>query len=104
MLKGFFSFFCFIFSFMFCMSASAANPAAGQKKSFICTSCHGENGISVISEYPNIAGQKYDYLVSALSAYKSGNRQNDMMNNVVLNLTDQDIADLASYYSRLACR
>jgi cytochrome c553 len=77
----------------------AADPAAGKEKSKTCAACHGENGISQAPDFPKLAGQYNDYLVRALSDYKSGARKNAIMTGLVTNLTQQDIADLAAYYS-----
>lgn len=80
-------------------AAYAADPAAGREKSKVCAACHGENGISQAPDFPKLAGQYNDYLVRALSDYKSGARKNAIMAGQVTNLTKQDIADLAAYYS-----
>jgi cytochrome c553 len=80
-------------------AAHAADPAAGKEKSKVCAACHGENGISQAPDFPKLAGQYHDYLVRALSDYKSGARKNAIMAGQVTNLPQQDIADLAAYYS-----
>ena len=80
-------------------AAHAADPAAGKAKSKTCAACHGENGISQAPEFPKLAGQYSDYLVRALSDYKSGARKNPIMSAQVASLTKQDIADLAAYYA-----
>jgi cytochrome c553 len=80
---------------------SAANGA--QKiKTFGCITCHGRDGVSKLPEAPNLAGQVQIYLTSALQAYRTGSRKNEMMNTVAEKLTDTDIADLAAYYSSIA--
>ena len=79
--------------------AYAADPAAGKEKSKVCAACHGENGISKAPDFPNLAGQYNDYLVRALSDYKSGARKNPVMAAQVANLKKDDIADLAAYFS-----
>ena len=50
-------------------------------------------------DFPRIAGQQPDYLEKVLKDYKSGARKNAIMAPQAANLTDQDIADLAAYYS-----
>ena len=52
-------------------------------------------------EAPNLAGQSDIYLVKALKDYRSGARKNDMMSLVAPALKDQDIDDLAAYYSAI---
>lgn len=85
--------------------ASAADAAArGLAKSAICASCHGPAGVSPIPTYPNIAGQNPLYIDYALHRYKRGERRGDqagMMYTVSQSLTDEDIRDLAAYYSSL---
>ncbi|MDB5811664.1 MAG: cytochrome [Betaproteobacteria bacterium] len=79
--------------------AYAADPAAGKEKSKVCAACHGENGNSQAPDFPKLAGQHGDYLVRALTDYKSGVRKNPIMAGQVANLKREDIADLAAYYS-----
>ena len=77
----------------------AGDPAAGKEKAKACAACHGENGVSQAPDFPKLAGQYQDYLVRALSDYKSGVRKNAIMAGQVANLKREDIADLAAYYS-----
>lgn len=79
--------------------AYAGDPAAGREKAKACAACHGENGVSQAPDFPKLAGQYDDYLVRALSDYKSGARKNPIMAGQVANLKPEDIADLAAYYS-----
>ncbi len=70
-------------------------PKAGQT----CVACHGNDGVGILPEYPNLAGQHGDYLRNSLHAYKSGQRKNPIMAGMAAALTEQDIVDLANYYS-----
>jgi len=84
--------------------AFAADAAAGKAKSAVCAACHGADGISIAPIYPNLKGQKEAYLTSSLKAYKAGQRQGGMsaiMNPQASTLSDDDIANLAAYYSSL---
>lgn len=76
---------------------------AGAKKNSMCIGCHGipeyKTAYPVLYRVPKIAGQNFDYIVSALNAYKSGERNHPSMVAVAKTLTDQDIADLAAFYS-----
>ena len=83
------------------VSAASGDATAGKKKSTACVACHGENGISVSPEFPNLAGQNEDYLAASLRHYISGQRKNPIMSAQVqaAKLTDRDIADLAAYFS-----
>lgn len=82
--------------------ASAADPVAGQKQyEATCAACHGTNGISIAPIYPNLAGQKTEYLVAQLKAFRAGSRQNPIMQPMAKGLTDTDIANIAAYVSTL---
>ena len=78
---------------------AGGDPAAGQKKSTTCAACHGPDGNAVIPATPSLAGQYSDYLEQALKEYRSGARQNPVMNGMSIGLSDQDIADLAAWFS-----
>ncbi|MGD2119255.1 MAG: cytochrome c [Chromatiales bacterium] len=82
-------------------SAVAGDAAAGKAKSAVCVACHGANGISVIPNYPNLAGQKEQYIVKQLKAFKDGTRKDPVMAPMAMPLTDADMANLAAYYSSL---
>lgn len=87
---------------LFCASqALAADAAAGKAKAAVCAACHGSNGISVIPDYPNLAGQKEKYLQSSIKAYRDGERKNPIMSPMASGLTDADIANLAAYFASL---
>ena len=67
-----------------------------------CFACHGENGDKpLMPDYPILSGQYQDYLAQALYSYRSGRRQHPIMNAQVmaLGLTDDDIEQLAAYFS-----
>lgn len=83
---------------------SAADVQAGKAKSAVCAACHGKNGVSQVPMYPNLAGQKEQYLVSSLKAYKNKQRsggQAVVMQGQATGLSDEDIANLAAYYASL---
>ena len=83
-------------------AVAAGDPAAGESKAAVCAACHGANGKAMIPTYPNLAGQNAGYLEGALKAYRSQERtgfQAAIMYGMSANLSDQDIADLAAYYS-----
>jgi len=83
-----------------CSSALAGgDPAAGKEKSAVCAACHGQDGVSPVPDFPKLAGQHEDYLLRALMDYKLGNRKNPIMGGQVANLSEQDMADLAAYFS-----
>lgn len=100
---------------IFCLAASpaafAGDISAGEAKSregdMACINCHGATGISPDGSFPHLAGQHASYLERALKDYRSGRRQNMVMNMVAAGneelgyepLTDQEIRDLAAFYA-----
>ena len=85
-------------------TANAGDAEAGKTKSAVCAACHGSAGISPTPIWPNLAGQKEQYIVIQLKAFKDGTRQNAQMAPMVAGLTDEDIVNLAAYYSGLPCQ
>lgn len=88
--------------------AFAAVPAfakgdveAGKTKSVTCQACHGADGNAADPQYPRLAGQYHDYLARALHEYRDGTRTNPIMVGFAKPLTDQEIEDLAAYFSAL---
>lgn len=75
--------------------------ADGKLKAATCTACHGPEGISSNPLWPNIAKQKRDYLVKQLKAFRGGERKDPLMSPIAQTLTDNDIEELASYFSGL---
>lgn len=78
---------------------AAGDAAAGKTKSATCAGCHGANGVSGNDMWPNLAGQKAGYLMKQIKAFKAGTRQDPLMGAMAAGLSDQDIEDLAAYYS-----
>lgn len=81
--------------------AASGDAEAGRKKSQPCQACHGQAGISVSPDFPNLAGQNADYIVHVLRHYKNGKRKNPIMQGQVANLSDKDMLDLAAHFSSL---
>lgn len=76
---------------------------AGETKNAMCIGCHGIKGYQAsfpeIYKVPMISGQGGKYIVAALNGYKKGERKHPTMRGIAESLTDQDIADLAAFYS-----
>jgi cytochrome c553 len=89
-----------------CTAASAQTPAgdaaAGARKNAMCIGCHGIAGYKTafpeVYSVPKIGGQHPAYIVKALQAYKSGDRNHPSMKGIAATLSDKDMADLAAYY------
>ena len=88
-------------------TASAQAPTGdakvGAQKVQMCQGCHGIEGWRTaypeVYHVPRIAGQHSTYFVSALKAYKSGERKHPSMRGIAASLSDKDMADLAAYYA-----
>ena len=81
------------------LSMAAGDALRGKAKAASCVACHGVGGNSTIPTFPNLAGQHAPYLVSALKAYRNGDRKAPVMQPMAAPLSDQDIEDLAAYYA-----
>lgn len=72
---------------------------AGKEKSTACAGCHGENGNSMVSTFPKLAQQHSSYLIKQLRAFKEGSRNDPMMSSVAQGLSEEDMAEIAAFYS-----
>ena len=93
--------FCVLLATLFyATSVQAAGDAdAGKQKSEPCAACHGAGGVSANPAWPKLAGQGEKYLVDQLHLFKEKIRVNTLMNPQAEILSDQDIEDIAAYYS-----
>ncbi len=72
---------------------------AGETKAAACASCHGEDGNSMVPNYPKLAGQHEGYLVKQLEAFKDNTRDAPMMASYAMGLDEDSMADIAAYYA-----
>jgi cytochrome c553 len=80
----------------------AAEIAAGKAKAqAICQTCHGMNGIATVPMVANISGQQEGYLIAQLKNYRAGKRVHPQMNIIAKMLTDEEIEDVAKWYSSM---
>jgi cytochrome c553 len=77
----------------------AADAAAGRAKAQACAVCHGALGLSTQPDAPNLAGQPAVFLSSQLRSYRSGERRHEVMNIMAKPLSDDDIDNLAAWFS-----
>ena len=82
-------------------ATAKGNAEKGREKAAqVCVACHGADGAKPSApDQPILAGQHYDYLVKALSDYKSGKRANPIMKGFASTLSKQDIEDLAAWFA-----
>lgn len=85
------------------LAQAAGDAEAGAKLTARCMGCHGKTGHSTSRMYPSLAGRDAEYLVDAMKAYRDGRRSGRRANIMVpfaRNLSDQEIADIAAFYSQ----
>jgi cytochrome c553 len=104
MKKPFFAMIVLAFGAGTLMPAHAQDPKAGEGKAAMCIGCHGIPGYQAsfpqIHKVPMISGQSAKYIVSALAAYKKGERKHPTMRSVAGSMSDQDMADVAAFYEQ----
>ena len=83
------------------MSTAQADVQAGRVKARMCAVCHGEFGLGILPNTPNLAGQPEIYLAEQLRAYRSGKRSNEIMSVVAKPLTDAEITDLSAWFASI---
>src|SRR6516165_8459948 len=77
-----------------------AKPERGRAKvQEVCVACHGEQGVSVAPEYPNLAGQSGAAIYKQLNDYRFGSRTNQLMTDIAKALDEATLADVAAYYA-----
>ena len=87
-------------SSVYAMPMPKGDAAAGQAMSAQCAACHGADGNSAAPTFPRLAGQNAKYIYKQLNDFKSGLRNNALMMPMVADKTDQQMADLAVYFSQ----
>lgn len=88
-------------SFIGAAKAEESNPQvrANHLANTLCITCHGTEGVSVIENYPSLAGQKAAYLSKQMVAFRDGTRKDAIMPNMVASFDDTLIKALAEHYS-----
>jgi cytochrome c553 len=78
---------------------AAGDVAAGKEKTVPCAACHGADGNSAAPTFPKLAGQGEKYLIKQMNDIKSGARPVPAMAGQLDAMTEQDIANIAAFYS-----
>lgn len=79
----------------------AQDAAIGRLKAQRCSGCHGDLGIAVAPNAPNLAGEHRLYIEKQLRAFRDGDRKHEQMTIVAARLSDEDIADLAAWFEAI---
>lgn len=82
-------------------TAAAGDLEIGREKMRMCQVCHGADGIGTNPTVPNLAGESAVYLVKQLKAFRGGERQHEQMSIIAQGLSDEDIDNVATYYSKI---
>ena len=90
-----------LFALGICLPAPilAQDAEAGREKAVVCSACHGVDGNSTIPQYPVLAGQTARYIYLQLRDFQKGRRKDPLMTPMAVNLTKEDMFDLAAWYS-----
>jgi len=80
---------------------SGGNPQLGKSKVALCVGCHGTDGNSTSTDYPKLASQGEEYLIKQITDFKTGARVEDYMTPMAETVKNEDIADIAAYFSSL---
>lgn len=81
------------------ITVAAGDAAAGEAKTVICAACHGKDGNSAAPNFPKLANLGEKYLVKQMQDIKSGARPVLEMTGMLDAMSDQDLADIAAYFS-----
>jgi cytochrome c553 len=82
-------------------AATAGDPVTGKARARQCAPCHGIDGVAKQPHVPHIAGESAMYLTKQLRAFRSGERKDDQMSLMAKPLDDDDIDNLAAWYSSI---
>ncbi|MEO8343223.1 MAG: c-type cytochrome [Gallionella sp.] len=81
------------------LRSAPGDPVEGREKSQLCQGCHGEYGNSTEPIIPKLAGQYAKYIAKELRNYQAGTRSHQIMNAMAATINDDDLADIAAYFS-----
>ena len=98
MKKSFLSIICLLATFTANQTLAAGDAAAGESKVAMCAGCHGNDGNSMVSSFPKLAGIGEKYMTQQLRMVKSGERVIVEMTGILNGSSDQDLQDMAAYY------
>jgi len=93
-----------VLSFLIFNNSFAADATNGESLSQTCLGCHGAPGLrnpGPVYSIPMVGGQHAEYIESALKAYRSGDRSHGTMKAQASNLSDENIADIAAFFSAM---
>lgn len=81
--------------------ASLGPGQSAERAPDACVACHGADGIALIDEAPNLAGETVMYIDTQLKAYRTGKRQHDIMSEIAAEMSNDEIRAVAEWYSSI---
>jgi len=96
-----------LMALVYASAAGAAEPAAPTKPDLqrgqqiattVCAACHGANGMSPVPTQPHLAAQHQEYIAAQLARFKSGARQNPIMQGMAAGLSPEDMRSVGAYF------
>jgi cytochrome c553 len=80
-------------------NVAQASPPTRPSRLGMCAACHGERGVAVAPGVPNLAAQRYDYLLDAMHQYRDGRRDVAVMRAALGPLSERQLEALAHWYA-----
>lgn len=90
-----------LFLFLIGISIARISLADVKQLASTCAACHGEKGISANALWPNLAGQKKEYLLKQLKDFRADHRKDPVMSAQAKLLKEEDLESIAKYFSEL---
>lgn len=81
------------------IQSRTGDPIAGKGKSLLCQGCHGEDGNSLATPVPKLAGQNAAYISKQVHNFQAGTRTHRIMNDLATTVNDDDLIDIAAYFA-----
>jgi len=80
-------------------AVSAVHPSSADDAPELCAGCHGADGISLVDDAPNLAGEANIYIETQLKAFRGGDRSHEVMTEIAAGLTDGEIREFSDWYA-----
>ena len=81
------------------IQSRTGDPVAGKAKSQLCQGCHGEDGNSLATPIPKLAGQDAAYIAKQVHNFQTGMRKHRIMSDLATTVNDDDLIDIAAYFA-----
>ena len=65
----------------------------------LCVGCHGEDGIALVEDVPNLAGENRVYIETQLKAFRNGQREHEVMTPIAMELTEEEFREVSDWFA-----